>query len=85
MMFYIQTEMTEVEKKWAAATGRPAFTRFAKDITVGLRWNITPELMVRAEYHRVNGTGWLSTLDNPVPGDLAQNWDLFSILGSYRF
>jgi hypothetical protein len=72
-------------EKWAAATGRPAFNRFAKDITVGLRWNITPELMVRAEYHRVNGTGWLSTLDNPVPGDLAQHWDLFSILGSYRF
>jgi hypothetical protein len=71
--------------KWAAATGRPAFNRFAKDITVGLRWNITPEFMVRAEYHRVDGTGWLSTLDNPVAGDLAQHWDLFSILGSYRF
>jgi hypothetical protein len=72
-------------EKWAAATGRPAFSRFAKDITAGLRWNITPELMVRAEYHRVNGTGWLSSLDNPVSGDLVQNWDLFSILGSYRF
>lgn len=72
--------------KWAAAgPGRHAYNRFAKDITVGLRWNITPELMVRAEYHRVNGTAWLSTLDNPVPGDLAQHWDLFSILGSYRF
>ena len=50
---------------------RAAFTRFAKDITVGLRWNVTPEFMVRAEYHRVNGTGWLSTLDNPVSGDLS--------------
>ena len=28
--------------------------------------------MLRAEYHRVNGTAWLSTLDNPVSGDLAQ-------------
>jgi hypothetical protein len=73
-------------KKWAAAQpGRQAYNRFAKDITVGLRWNITPELMVRAEYHRVNGTAWLSTLDNPVSGDLAQQWDLFTILGSYRF
>jgi hypothetical protein len=71
--------------KWAAATGRPAHNRFAKDITVGLRWNITPEFMLRAEYHRVDGTGWLSTLDNPVSSDLAQNWNLFSILGSYRF
>jgi hypothetical protein len=72
-------------EKWAAAARRPAFNRFAKDITVGLRWNITPEFMLRAEYHRVNGTAWLSTLDNPVSGDLAQHWDLFSILGSYRF
>lgn len=75
-------------KKWAAAQpGRAglAHTRFAKDITVGLRWNITPEFMLRAEYHRVNGTAWLSTLDNPNTGNLSQHWDLFSILGSYRF
>jgi hypothetical protein len=75
-------------KKWAASpagAGRYAYSRFAKDITVGLRWNVTPEFMLRAEYHRVNGTGWLSTLDNPVPGNLSQNWNLFSILGSYRF
>jgi hypothetical protein len=76
-------------KKWAAeAPGRNAYNRFAKDITVGLRWNITPQFMLRAEYHRVNGTAWLSTLDNsPARGDPAphQHWDLFTILGSYRF
>jgi hypothetical protein len=75
-------------KKYAASqgvNGRPAHSRFAKDITVGLRWNITPAFMLRAEYHRVNGTGWLSTLDNPVHQDTAQHWNLFSILGSYRF
>ncbi|SDZ94881.1 hypothetical protein [Nitrosospira multiformis] len=72
-------------KKWAAATGGDPHRRFAKDITVGLRWNVTPEFMLRAEYHRVNGTGWLSTLDNPNSGDLSPHWNLFSILGSYRF
>lgn len=60
-------------------------SRFAKDITVGLRWNITPEFMLRAEYHHVNGTGWLSRLDNPVARDLEQHWDLFAIQGAYRF
>ncbi|UJP00803.1 MAG: hypothetical protein LZF64_03190, partial [Nitrosomonas sp.] len=60
-------------------------TRFAKDITVGLRWNVTPEFMLRAEYHHVNGTGWLSRLDNPAPRDTEQHWDLYSILASYRF
>lgn len=75
-------------RKWAASgtgDGRHAHNRFAKDITVGLRWNITPEFMLRAEYHHVNGTGWLSTLDNPNPADMSQRWDLFSILGSFRF
>lgn len=72
-------------KEYAAASHRPAYTRFAKDLTAGVRWNITPEFMVRAEYHRVNGTAWLSILDNPSISDQAQHWDLFSILGSYRF
>jgi hypothetical protein len=72
-------------KKWAATTGRPAHNRFARDITVGLRWNITSSFMLRAEYHRVNGTGWLSALDNPNSEERSQHWDLFSILGSFRF
>ena len=56
----------------------PAHNRFAKDITVGLRWNITPEFMLRAEYHRVNGTGWLSTLDNPVTWATCLRTGIFS-------
>lgn len=60
-------------------------SRYARDITVGLRWNVTPEFMLRAEYHHVNGTGWLSRLDNPNPRDTVKNWDLFAIQASYRF
>ncbi len=60
-------------------------SRFAKDITVGLRWNVTPEFMLRAEYHRVNGTGWLSRLDNPTVDATSQHWDLYAIQASYRF
>lgn len=61
-------------------------SRFAKDIMVGLRWNVTSEFMLRAEYHHVNGTGWLSRLDNPASeGPLKQHWDLFAIQASYRF
>lgn len=60
-------------------------SRFARDITVGIRWNVTPEFMLRAEYHHVNGTGWLSRLDNPNARDTVKNWDLFAIQASYRF
>jgi hypothetical protein len=41
--------------------------------------------MLRAEYHHVIGTGWLSRLDNPKVGDTHKEWDLFAIQGSYRF
>lgn len=60
-------------------------SRYAKDFTVGLRWNVTPEFMVRAEYHHVNGTGWISRLDNPLLNQTEKNWDLFAIQASYRF
>jgi hypothetical protein len=72
-------------KEFAAKTKNPAHTRFAKDITVGLRWNVTPQFMLRAEYHNVNGTGWLSTLDNIVPQVTDQHWHLFAIQASFRF
>jgi hypothetical protein len=68
-----------------AVTKLPDHSRFAKDLTVGLRWNITPSIMLRAEYHRINGTGWLSTLDNPNPAFTDQHWNLFAAQASYRF
>ncbi len=72
-------------KKSAAVTRRPAHNRFAKDITAGLRWNVTPSFMMRIEYHRVNGTAWLSTLDNPNAADTSQHWNLYAVQASYRF
>lgn len=71
--------------EFAALTGRPSYSRFAKDLTLGLRWNITPQIMARFEYHRINGTGWLSPLDNPDSSKLAKNWDLFAVQLSFRF
>ena len=70
---------------FAAATGSPAHSRFAKDLTVGLRWDITPSLMLRAEFHHIDGTGWLPIVDNPDVDATERHWNLFSILASYRF
>ncbi len=67
----------------------PGHVTFAKDWMVGLRYNITRDLMVRTEYHRVFGTGWLSGLDNATPLEELRhsrgNWDIFAVLLSYRF
>jgi len=65
--------------------GRPAYSRFAKDWTVGLRWNVTPQFSLGIENHRVNGTAWLPPLDNPDPYDTKRDWDLLLFIGSYRF
>lgn len=70
---------------FSAATRLPGFTRFAKDWTVGVRFDVTPQFMLRAEAHRVNGTGFLAVQDNPTASDLRQYWDNFMLLGSFRF
>jgi hypothetical protein len=70
-------------EKFAALTGTPTHRRFAKDWTVGLRWDVLPSFMLQAEYHHVDGTGWLSELENP--DGFERRWDLFAVMASYRF
>jgi hypothetical protein len=71
----------------------PSHLLFAKDWTVGVRYNITPSLMARAEYHNVyGGTLYLFPQDQPgfpnSPDFLLstdKKWDIFALLLSYRF
>ncbi len=72
-------------REFETTTGRPAHTQFAKDFTIGVRWDITKSVMFRTEFHRVNGTAWLPFADNPDVGAVDRRWNLFAILGSYRF
>ncbi len=74
------------DRRGNKATGTdPKHSLFAKDWTVGLRWDITNAWMARIEYHYVDGTAWLSSLDNPFPSKTDRYWELFSILVSFRF
>jgi hypothetical protein len=61
----------------------PHFSRYARDWTFGLRYEILPSLLASAEYHHINGTGWLSRLENPQ-GE-AQRWDMYAFMLSYNF
>jgi len=72
-------------KDFAAATRLPGFTRFAKDWTVGMRFDVTPQFMLRVEAHRVDGTGFLAAQDNPNPQALRRYWDNFMLQASFRF
>ncbi|MDS4015133.1 MAG: hypothetical protein RKP46_12415 [Candidatus Accumulibacter sp.] len=72
-------------KAFAAATRQPAFSRFARDWTAGIRFDVTPEFMLRAEYHHVTGTGFLAAQDNPDVRALRRQWDMLMLLASFRF
>ncbi|MHB1091691.1 hypothetical protein [Thiobacillus sp.] len=70
---------------FAAATGLPAHSMFARDTTLGLRWDATPNWMLRAEFHHVDGTGWLPGPDNPVFISREQRWNMWLLQAAYRF
>jgi len=72
-------------RKYELATAQPAFSRFAHDYTLGVKKIFMPRFMIRAEYHRVDGTAWLSTLDNQPPLVPVKKWNMFAVLASYRF
>lgn len=74
-------------KRLSELTGMPRHRFFAKDITAGLRWEITRNWLVAAEYHRVRGTAWLSPVDNAnlMEGGGDEHWDLYTMMVSFRF
>ncbi len=70
----------------------PAYSQFAKYWVTGLRYDITPWMMVRAEYNYVNGTallppqGFLNPqTGNPDYSSTVQYWSMFGFLVSFRF
>lgn len=67
------------------ALGLPSHLAFTKDWMLGLRWDITNSWMVRAEYHRINGTAWTPAADNPDRSQTSQYWDLYGVQLSFRF
>ncbi len=66
-------------------TGLPSRFFYSKLWTLGLLWEPTEQLMVRTEFSRINGTIFLSNLENPQPNATAKDWNLFSLLVSYSF
>jgi hypothetical protein len=65
-------------------TGVSGNTRYAKDFILGARWDINQNWLISAEYHDIEGRGWLSLLENPPVGG-STYWDLFLMSVSARF
>ncbi|VAW84358.1 hypothetical protein MNBD_GAMMA16-1924 [hydrothermal vent metagenome] len=73
--------------KIASLTGgaTPAHTQFAKDWTVGLRWDINQLWMLRLEHHWINGTAWLPRQNNPDAATTKKDWRMLAGIVSFRF
>ena len=67
------------------ASGLPAHVTFTKSWVLGVRWDINSDLMLSAEYQKNDGTFILSRVDNVPSTPTDPNWDIVSILISYRF
>jgi len=67
------------------ASGQPPHSTFTKSWVAGVRWDVSRNLMVSAEYHRNDGTFILSRVDNPPSTPTDPEWDIFALLVSYRF
>ena len=68
-----------------AAEGRPSFDAFAKDFTLGVRFQPTSHFLLAAELHVIEGTAWLTDLENLDPTQRKKYWDLFTLQASYKF
>lgn len=62
-----------------------AYSQFADDITLGLQWTPTANLMLAGEYHHVDGTGWLPTQDNQDSAEKSRYWNMLLFQLSLRF
>ncbi|WP_198264369.1 hypothetical protein [sulfur-oxidizing endosymbiont of Gigantopelta aegis] len=67
------------------AIGVPRHIAYSKSAMLGVRWDINPTMMIRAEYHNIDGTSWLSSADNPDRSKTERYWDLVALQFSIRF
>lgn len=72
-------------RQFQSITGLPAHTMYSHDWVLGLRWDVSPSLMLRAEHHHVNGTGLLPGPDNPNFFSREQRWNMWLLQAAYRF
>jgi hypothetical protein len=70
---------------YEASGAGPAHSQFADDYTLGLQWNLNPQVMLATEYHHVDGSGWLPIQDNPDPSETSRRWNMLLFQLSLRF
>lgn len=93
--WYVQSEwrfhpdwelMLRYDQQYLDVKQRDDSAKRARDLTMGLRWDASPNLMLRAEYHNVSGLGWLPQADNPGdPADQILEWEMLLLQLAWRY
>lgn len=65
--------------------GKLSHNLFSRMLTLGLLWEPRENLILRTEFSRVDGTLFLSEIENPNPLETERNWNMLSVLVSYSF
>jgi opacity protein-like surface antigen len=69
-----------------ATTGIPYYFAFHKDITLGLSYDVTSNVKIRAEYHWSSGAGRLTPVVLPNPAvNNSKNWEMWAVQLMYWF
>lgn len=74
-----------VDKEAFLALGYPTDALYARDYTIGGRWHLNSQLSFAAEYHNIEGTGWLSYIENPDINARVKYWDMVVLGVAYTF
>lgn len=74
----------------AANPGGAAWSRYARDWTLGLRYRLDRQWMLATELHRVDGTNWLPPADNLSQGtwdsrNTSRRWNMLLLQATYQF
>jgi hypothetical protein len=74
-------------RQQAAGSGQPRHYFFARDWTAGTRYDVNANVALWAEFHYVDGAGWVNPLDNPTfsAGGAERYWNFFTVMAALRF
>lgn len=73
------------------ASGIPVEINDAKDTTLGITWAPIYNWLVRAEWHSIQGLGWVTARDNPnlltadPDSNVEKNWNLVAVQIAFRY
>ena len=87
---YVRRDETYLDKndrsgRELSRQGIPANFAFAKDNTIGIRFQPSFHWTFGAEFHAIDGQLWLPNIENPdLPNDRT-HWNLFVLEAAYRF